>query len=58
MLENSAEAKILTPPAANRAVVPGDGWAGAVRDGLLIISAVSSGRPAGLFDPGGVGTGH
>lgn len=63
ILESSADAKILTPPAVKcwpPSVVippPGDGCAGAIRN-LLPIRAVSSGMPDGLFDPGGVGTGH
>ena len=38
-------------------VVPGDGWAGAIRSGLVIMISASSGSPAGLFDPGGIETG-
>ena len=39
-------------------VVPGDGCAGVIRGALIETRAVSSGNPAGLFDPGGVGTGN
>ena len=63
ILDSSADAKMLTPPAVKcwpPSVVmppPGEGCAGAIRN-LLPIRAVSSGMPDGLFDPGGVGTGH